>query len=106
MREEGIIIDLKVYDISIMPLVMFLTKVVLYTGIPKKLGPLISVIFGIAAGILYFSPDNILKGVLIGVFIASSAVGFYSGSKNVYEEIHMRYLNKKEEAPNGFLFIL
>jgi uncharacterized membrane protein YjjB (DUF3815 family) len=92
--------DFRIYDISVIPLIMFLTKVIVDIGVPKKFAPLISLILGVAVGILYFSPENILKGVVMGIFMASSAVGFYSGTKNIYQEYHIRTLKRKENNCN------
>ncbi|EOD00709.1 hypothetical protein [Caldisalinibacter kiritimatiensis] len=88
----------QVYDIYVVPLIIFLTKVIISIGIPKKFSPLISVVLGIVVGIFYFSPDDILKGILLGVFLAASSVGFYSGSKNVYQEMSNRMKHHKEST--------
>lgn len=82
--------DFKMFDISVIPLIVFVTKVIVGVGIPKKFTPLISLILGIGLGVAFYAGESILKGVIIGVFLASSSVGFYSGTKNVYQEVHRR----------------
>lgn len=88
--------DFQVYDISIVPLIMFLTKLAENLGLPKKFCPLVSLILGIIIGIAYFAPNNILKGVIIGIFLAASSVGFYSGTKNVYQGYKLKSSKKSK----------
>ncbi|MBS4537111.1 hypothetical protein GOQ27_01475 [Clostridium sp. D2Q-11] len=78
----------EIYDISFVPIIIFLTSIILNIGIPKRFGPIISTILGIVFGIFYIEPDNLLKGILSGIFIGASAVGFYSGTKNIYQEMN------------------
>ncbi|MTI70505.1 MAG: hypothetical protein FH751_09675 [Firmicutes bacterium] len=87
--------NIEIYDISVIPLIIFLTKVVTDLGLSKKFAPLISLVFGLAIGIGYYSPDNILKGIITGVFLAASSVGFHSGTKNVYNEEHVQSFMKR-----------
>lgn len=75
----------EVYDISIIPIIIFLTSIILNVGVPRKFGSIISTILGVIFGVVFISPDNILKGILAGIFMGASAVGFYSGSKNIYQ---------------------
>ncbi|KPU27910.1 hypothetical protein TR13x_00730 [Caloranaerobacter sp. TR13] len=93
--------DFQAYDISVVPLIMFLTKLAYDLGVPKKFCPLVSLILGIIIGIAYFAPNNILKGIIIGIFLAASSVGFYSGTKNVYQGYKIRIKKKnKSKARN------
>lgn len=55
-------------------------------GLPKKLAPLISLLLGISAGILYVNPHDIKGGVLVGLMMGLSASGLYSGTKNTFEK--------------------
>ncbi|WP_250160174.1 hypothetical protein [Caloranaerobacter azorensis] len=95
MKGVGII-DFKVYDISVVPLIMFLTKLAQNLGLPKKFCPLVSLVLGIIAGIVYFAPGNILKGIIIGIFLAASSVGFYSGPRNVYQGCKLKCVKKNK----------
>ena len=80
----------KLYDISVIPIIMFLTKIVITLGVPKKYSPVFAMIFGIIMGIVYFSPGDISKGIIIGLFLGASSVGFYSAPKNIYQEYRAR----------------
>lgn len=73
------------YEIAIIPLIIGLVEVLKRIGLPKKLTPLASLILGIAAGIYYIYPEDIKKGILIGVMVGLSASGLYSGTKNTIE---------------------
>lgn len=92
--------DFQAYDISVVPLIMFLTKVAESLGLPKKFCPLVSLVLGVIIGIVYFAPNNILKGIITGVFLAASAVGFYSGTKNVYQGYKLKS-DKKNKNKRG-----
>jgi hypothetical protein len=76
-------IEYQVYDIAILPVIIGLVSLCIKMGLPKKLSPLIAVILGITAGIVYIAPDNIQQAILAGVTIGLSASGLYSGAKNV-----------------------
>jgi hypothetical protein len=79
----------EVYDIAVVPLIMFLMTLATELGLPRKLSPLLAVILGLSGGIIYFGEGDIKKGVLIGILMASSAVGVYSGQKNVREQFEI-----------------
>jgi len=71
-------------DIGLMSaVVMGLSQVAKELGVKVKLIPLLNLILGIMAGILYVSPGNFKFGILSGITIGLSASGFYSGVKNV-----------------------
>lgn len=86
--------DLEIYNISLVPIIIFINQLAVHFGLPKKLSPLVCLFFGLLAGILYLSPDNIPRGILMGLFLASSSVGFYSGTKNVVESLRIRKTNR------------
>ncbi|WP_231969043.1 hypothetical protein [Thermoanaerobacterium sp. RBIITD] len=53
----------------------------------KKYSALISNIFGIALCILYMSPGEILKGILLCTELGLGASGLYSTTKNTVEAV-------------------
>ena len=59
--------------------------------VPAKLLPIIALVLGIAAGIVYSGLD-IKMGILVGIFIGVSAIGTYSGTTNITEWV----LSKKK----------
>lgn len=73
------------HDVSIIGIVMFLVWVGNQAGLPRKFSPLVAIILGIGFAFFYLSPGNFSRALIQGIFIASSAVGFHSGTKNMVE---------------------
>lgn len=85
--------EFEAYNISLIPIIIFLCEIAIKLGLSKKLTPLVCLVLGVIAGVFYLSPDDIFKGILSGILLASSAVGFYSGTKNVSQS----FINKRKE---------
>jgi hypothetical protein len=71
--------------IALIPLVIGLAEIVKNLGLNAKFIPIISLIFGLVAGIIFLNPSDIKAGIIQGIFIGLSASGLYSGVKNVRE---------------------
>jgi len=56
-------------------------------GLPAKLAPVVALVLGLAAGIVYVAPGDLRQGVLMGIVLALSAMGLYSGGKSTAESI-------------------
>lgn len=54
---------------------------------PQKFIPVVNIILGIAGGIIYLQPDDVMMGILQGLVLGLTAGGFYSGVKNVGEGV-------------------
>jgi hypothetical protein len=56
-------------------------------GMDAKLAPVVAVVLGLAAsfGVTYFGETEAFEAVVLGLAVGLSAVGLYSGSKNVNE---------------------
>lgn len=78
--------ELEAFGIVLVPLILGLVEVFKGLGLPKKFSPILSLVFGILAGIFYVHPDDLMAGVLVGIALGLSAVGLYSGSKNMIEK--------------------
>lgn len=74
-----------IYDVVLIPLIIGLVEMLKGVGLPKRLLPVASLFFGIAAGIFYVYPDDIKGGILVGIMLGLSASGLYSGTKNTIE---------------------
>ena len=74
-----------VYDVLIVPFIVGIVELVKKLGLPSKFCPVVSVILGVIIGLVYISPDDVAKGVLVGASLGLSAVGLYSGTKNTKE---------------------
>ncbi|SMO55194.1 hypothetical protein [Melghirimyces algeriensis] len=55
-------------------------------GFPKRFAPLLALACGIAAGVFYVNPGDLTAGILSGIVMGLSAVGLYSGSKNMVKK--------------------
>jgi len=73
--------------IAIVPLIIGLSEVIKKIGFNQKFIPVVNLILGLIAGIVFISPGNIKVGIIQGLFIGLSASGLYSGTKNVIQEI-------------------
>lgn len=74
---------------SALIIVIALVELAKRLGFKKKYSPLLAVGLGIILSIAYtfYSGSEIYQAIILGVIVGLSAIGFYSGSKNVKEEI-------------------
>jgi len=76
-----------IYDIAIIPLIVGIVELLKQIGLPSKFAALVSVLLGIAIGVVYLSPNDIKKGILVGLALGLAASGLYSGTKSTVEGI-------------------
>lgn len=74
---------MEITDIVLIPVIIGLIEVLKVYGLPKKLMPIFSLIFGIGGGMLYLFPQDWKSGILAGIIMGLSASGLYSGSKTI-----------------------
>lgn len=75
--------DLRIYDATVIPAMIFILWILEQIGAPRKLLPLFSLALGIAAGMFFV--DTGPEGFVAGTLLAAAAVGFHSGTKNTKE---------------------
>ncbi|MED4377976.1 hypothetical protein P9274_20170 [Schinkia azotoformans] len=75
--------DLSIYQTTLIPAIIFIIWIAGQTGLSKKFFPLLALLLGIAAGLVFIGVSP--EGVVTGILIAAAAVGFHSGTKNVIE---------------------
>ena len=88
-------------DVPAVAVIMFLVWIAINLGIPKKFAPLLAWITGLI--IAYFSREytQVMDIIYYGTFLAASAIGFHSGSKNTYQ----KFINPDEgNSINSNLF--
>lgn len=83
-----------IYDISIIPLIVGIVELLKQIGLPSKFAALVSVLLGIAIGVVYISPDDIKKGILVGLALGLAASGLYSGTKSTVEGVKNLFIAK------------
>ncbi|NLI90211.1 MAG: hypothetical protein GX366_07385 [Epulopiscium sp.] len=74
-----------IYDVALVPLVMGVVQVAKTLGLSNRFAPLLSVFLGVIIGVAT-SPNDLLKGIIVGIAVGLSAVGLYSGTKNTIEK--------------------
>ena len=55
--------------------------------VPTKFIPVVNIVLGLAGGIFYLHPGDIMNGIIQGLVLGLTAGGFYSSVKNVSEGI-------------------
>lgn len=78
--------EIEVSGVFLVALLVGLSELLKRSGMPKRIVPIATVVLGIAAGIVYVSPDDAKNGVLVGLSIGLAAIGLYSGAKNTIEK--------------------
>lgn len=78
--------DTEVFGVALVPLILALVELFKRTGFPDKWSPVLSVVLGLAGGLLLYSDDPI-KAAVVGLALGLSATGLFSGSKNVKEGV-------------------
>jgi L-cystine uptake protein TcyP (sodium:dicarboxylate symporter family) len=83
-----------IYDIAIIPLIVGIVELLKQIGLPSKFAALVSVLLGIAIGVVYLSPNDIKKGILVGLALGLAASGLYSGTKSTVEGVKNLFIAK------------
>ncbi|MFS8501313.1 MAG: hypothetical protein FWJ59_05840 [Caldicoprobacter sp.] len=85
-----------IYDVAIIPLIVGIVELLKQVGLPSKFAALVSAILGIVIGMVYLSPDDIKKGILVGLALGLAASGLYSGTKSTAEGLKSLFIAKKK----------
>lgn len=86
--------EMEVYGIAVIPIIVGLIEAAKAGGLPKRFAPILALILGVAAGVIYLNPDSIKGGLLQGIAAGLASVGLYSGTSNVMKR---RQQNGEEE---------
>ncbi|MBE1554711.1 hypothetical protein H4683_001789 [Filibacter limicola] len=74
---------MEIYDVVLIPLIIGMVQLLKLYGMPKRLLPIVALVFGVVGGIIYVYPHDIKAGTLVGLMMGLSASGLYSGGKAV-----------------------
>ncbi|MBO0600109.1 hypothetical protein I2483_00390 [Sporosarcina sp. E16_3] len=77
---------MEIYDVVLIPLIIGIVSLLKMYGMPRKLLPVMALIFGVVGGIIYIYPEDIKAGILVGLMMGLSASGLYSGGRTVIEK--------------------
>ncbi len=78
----------ELYGVALIPLIVGLVDLVKRAGLPDKLAPIVSLGLGLGLMFAYGLTEagwTVLQCAVTGAFLGLSAVGLYSGVKNVAE---------------------
>lgn len=77
-------VEFTAYDIALIPVIIALVEVVKQvTKLPGRWVPLLNLALGQAAAFVYVAPGDPQYAVLAGLVMAFSAMGLWSGVKNI-----------------------
>ena len=88
-------------DVTIAGAVVFLVWVGIQAGIPKKFSPLVATVLAVLFTFFYLDTGNFFDALIHGILIASSAVGFHSGTKNMYQQLNESFFSKHKTKNNS-----
>jgi len=75
-------------EVALIGIIIFTIKTLQIAGLPRKFSPLLALILGAVAGIVFLYPGDWRNGFIQGVIMGAAAIGFYSGPKNVIEDFN------------------
>lgn len=90
--------EITIYGMALVPVIMGLIELLKRVGIPKRFSPLFAILIGILCGFYYLAPDDPKKAVFLGIVIALSSIGLYSGTKNTFEGFRENGNNRSLKA--------
>lgn len=76
--------EFSAYDIALVPLIVIIVEVIKQVAkVPSRWLPLVNIVLGQIAAFVYVAPDDPKYAVLAGLVMAFSAMGLWSGAKNM-----------------------
>ena len=86
-----------IYDVAVIPLIVGIVELFKQIGLPSNFSAVVSLILGVVIGIVYISPNDIKKGILMGLALGVAASGLYSGTKSTVEGIKVVFVKEKKK---------
>ncbi|MEV2910049.1 transposase [Paenibacillus larvae] len=77
--------NIEITDVVIVAVIVGIVEMAKGMGLPARLAPLLSVILGIMAGVVYF-PGDLKISVIFGVISGLSSCGLYSAGKSAVKK--------------------
>lgn len=75
--------EFNAYGIGLIPVIVVMIEVIKVSlRIPTRIIPLVTIVLGMVVAFVYVSPGDPKQAVLIGLVMAFSAMGMWSGAKN------------------------
>lgn len=73
---------LEITDAVVVPVIIGLVEVAKKAGLPTRLVPVVDLVLGVAAGLIYIAPSDPKNAVFYGLMMGLTAAGLFSGVKN------------------------
>ncbi|BFH14307.1 transposase [Paenibacillus melissococcoides] len=73
---------MEITDGIIVAVIVGLVEIAKGLGLPIRLAPVLSIILGIAAGVVYLAPGDLKMGVMYGIVSGLTSCGLYSTGKS------------------------
>lgn len=73
-------------EMLFIPLIIGLIEGAKRMGFNEKYSVVPALVLGLVFGVVFVSPDDIKTGIIYGIYMGLSAVGLYSGTKNISEQ--------------------
>ncbi|RJG25346.1 transposase [Paenibacillus thiaminolyticus] len=73
---------MEISDVMIVAVIVGLVEIAKGLGLSSRLAPVLSIILGIAAGVVYLAPGDLKMGVMYGIVSGLTSCGLYSTGKS------------------------
>ncbi|AUS03575.1 transposase [Paenibacillus larvae] len=77
--------NIEITDVVIVAVIVGLVEMAKGIGLPVRLAPVLSVILGIVAGIVYF-PGDLKTSAIFGIISGLTSCGLYSAGKSAVKK--------------------
>ncbi|WP_182914650.1 transposase [Paenibacillus thiaminolyticus] len=74
--------NMEISDVMIVAVIVGLVEIAKGLGLSSRLAPVLSIILGIAAGVVYLAPGDLKMGVMYGIVSGLTSCGLYSTGKS------------------------
>lgn len=89
--------DVQIFGVSAVGAIIAVVTLAKESGFPTKYCPVLALVLGVAAGVFFVQPHDLQQGVVEGLALGLSAIGVYSGVKNVKEGV-LNLIKKPDQA--------
>lgn len=80
-------IQFSAYGLALIPAITALVEIAKRSGMPDRIAPLLALVLGLAAGLVYVAPDDWRAAILAGLVMGLSSMGLWSGGKTAVKAV-------------------
>ncbi|ARF70789.1 transposase (plasmid) [Paenibacillus larvae subsp. pulvifaciens] len=78
--------NIEITDVVIVAVIVGLVEMAKGIGLPVRLAPVLSVILGVVAGVIYLAPWDLKTGIMYGIISGLTSCGLYSAGKSAVKK--------------------